>query len=68
MGELPGSNMDRNFITEELGWSVPLEGDVISLEDVKESEKSVISSTPVGKITCSKILNRGVVKSILYKA
>ena len=41
---------------------------LVPLEDVEEKGTAVISSTLVGKIICSKILNRNIVKSIIAKA
>ena len=46
---------------------MPLEGDVVPLEDTEEAKKNVISSTLVGKVICSKVLNRRAVKNILHK-
>ena len=60
--------MDKDQSDAEIGWSVPLEGGILPLEDIEEMEKKVISSTLVGRIICSKVLNKGAVKSILYKA
>ena len=60
--------LENNPLAEELGWSVPLEGDVVSLEEIEEAERSIISSTLVGKVICRKVLNRGAVKNILHKA
>ena len=48
--------------------SIPLEGDVVPLEDVEQGEKPVITTTLVGKIICNKTLNKGAVKDILRKA
>ena len=59
---------DCNLEAEELSWSVPLEGDIVPLEDIEEAKRSIASSTLVGKIICNKTVNRGAVKSILFKA
>ena len=68
MEKSPENIVDCKSVAEELGWNVPLEGDIVPLEDVKEIEKGIISSTLVGKIICNKVLNKGAVKSILFKA
>ena len=60
--------MRSDIIAEQLGWSVPLEGDTMPLDDVEEKEVAVITFTLVRKIMCSKVLNRGAVKNILVKA
>ena len=60
--------MRSDIIVEQLGWSVPLEGDTMPLDDVEEKEVAVITFTLVRKIMCSKVLNRGAVKNILVKA
>lgn len=48
-------------------YKMPLEGDVVPLEDCEESDKSIISATLVGKIICEKAFNK-VVKTIISKA
>ena len=68
MAKPPDSRLQQDITAEELGWSVPLEGDVVPLEEVEEKETSVITSTLVGKVICNKILNRGAVKNILFQA
>ena len=48
--------------------NIPLEGDIAPLEDVEHVESPIVTSTLVGKIINSKILNKGVVKGIIVKA
>ena len=59
---------DINDMLEKVHWSVSLEGDIVSLEDYEEGNKPITTTTIVTKILCGKILNEGVVKSILSKA
>ena len=40
----------------------------MSLEDVEESRNEVLTSTLVGKVIYSKVLNKWIVKNILVKA
>ena len=47
---------------------IPLEGDIVPLEDCEESVQPITTSTLVGKVICEKPLNKGVVKNILTKA
>ena len=68
MVELFGKKINFDSAGDELGWSTPLEGNTVPLEDIKEKDQPLIPSTLVGKIICSKILNKRVVKNILVKS
>ena len=46
---------------------IPLEGDIVPLEDCEESVQPITTSTLVGKVICEKPLNKGAVKNILTK-
>lgn len=48
--------------------NIPLDGDVIPLEDCEEGEKPIVVSTLVGKVITNKALNKGAIKQILSKA
>ena len=47
---------------------IQVEGDIVPLEDCEESDKSITTSTPVGKILCIKPVNKGAIKNILTRA
>ena len=49
-------------------WKIPLESYVVPLKECKEGEKPITTVTLVGKVICSKNLNRGAVKAIHTKA
>ena len=68
MDGLSESCRNENPVAVELSGTMSLEGDVVPLEDIEGSGKSIISSILVGKVISSKILNKAAVKSILYKA
>ena len=53
---------------EGVDWSVPLEGDVVPLEDCEEGDKLITTATLVGKVLCTKTLNKGTVNTIVTKA
>ena len=68
MEEPLGNEQGQEATAEELGWSVPLEGDTVPLEDIEETTSSMITPTLVRKILCNRLLNCGALKSILIKA
>ena len=47
---------------------IPLEGDVIPLEDCEESNKPMTTATLVGNIIYGKTLNRGAMRNIIRKS
>ena len=63
----PGGGNHEEML-EGVDWTVPLEGDIVPLEDVEGGEKAITTTTLVGKIICNKALNKGAVKNIVEKA
>ena len=64
----PSDSQEIEDMEEGLDTKMPLEGGIVPLEDVEESEKSNTTATLVGKIICVKNLNKGVVKQIMNRA
>ena len=62
MADTGTSHNQQEVIGEAKSWHIPLEGDIVPLEDVEESNKEVVTTTVVGKIIFTKFLNRKAIK------
>ena len=66
--ESQGKEATKEQVEELLLNNAPLERDIVSLEECENGEKAITTSTLVGKVICSKVLNRAPIKTILLKA
>ena len=62
------SHGQQHGVVELEDMEIPLESDVVPLEECEESGKAITTTTLVGKVLCEKTLNRVVVKNIIVKA